>query len=104
MGDKLTVNYVLNVVSTGANAETKKDFSFSTDSDNLIKGWYVAVLGGGGMGPMKKGGVRQVLIPPTLAYGNELGACNDAIGRGGLFCKIPPKSTLELIIDLKSIE
>jgi hypothetical protein len=48
----------------------------SFDLDNLIRGWQLAVPG------MKVGGIRRLLIPPSLAYG--------AAGSGS----VPPNSTL----------
>lgn len=103
-GNKLRVNYILNVLSTGVNVETEKEFSFDTSSERFLPGFLLSVLGKGGMAPMKEGGVRQVLIPPDLGYGDKVGACDSRQAKVGQYCKVPPKSTLELIIDLKSIQ
>jgi FKBP-type peptidyl-prolyl cis-trans isomerase len=55
--------------------------------DSLIRGWRDGLVG------MKVGGVRRLLIPPELAYG-EQGA-----GRG-----IPPNATLVFTIEVMKVE
>ena len=50
----------------------------------MIKGWEEGILG------MKKGGRRQLVIPPQAAYGSK-----------GMGSKVPPNSTL--IFDVEVI-
>jgi FKBP-type peptidyl-prolyl cis-trans isomerase FkpA len=61
-------------------------FSFILGSSQVIAGWYQGVPG------MKVGGVRRLVIPPSLAYGNS---------RNG---PIPPNSTLVFEITLVSVQ
>jgi FKBP-type peptidyl-prolyl cis-trans isomerase len=53
----------------------------------VIEGWDEAVRG------MKVGGIRDVVIPPHLAYGS-----------GGLGKKVPPNTHLLTEIELLSID
>jgi peptidylprolyl isomerase len=52
---------------------------------NLIRGWSEGMVG------MRVGGRRELIIPPSLAYGKA--------GRQG----IPPNSTLVFVVDLLSV-
>ncbi|OGL30947.1 peptidylprolyl isomerase [Candidatus Saccharibacteria bacterium RIFCSPHIGHO2_12_FULL_41_12] len=66
-GGKVTAHY------TGAIASTGKIFQSSLDSgqpftaslDGVIKGWQQGIPG------MKAGGKRRVIIPASLAYGDQ---------------------------------
>lgn len=60
-------------------------FSFTIGAGQVIRGWDEGVVG------MKVGGVRRLVIPPSLAYG---------AGRRG---PIPPNSTLVFDITLESV-
>lgn len=56
--------------------------SFVIDSGSVIKGWEEGIKG------MKVGGVRELIVPPALGYGDE--------DQGA----IPPNSTLHFEIEL----
>ena len=40
-------------------------FSFTVGQDNVISGWHLGIPG------MRVGGVRQLVLPPSLAYGSQ---------------------------------
>jgi FKBP-type peptidyl-prolyl cis-trans isomerase len=87
-GDLITVHYI-GTLQNGQqfdNSYTKgQPFSFTVGEGKVIKGWDEGVLG------MKTGGQRVLIIPPTLAYGeNPVGP-------------IPPNSTLVFSVELVSI-
>jgi FKBP-type peptidyl-prolyl cis-trans isomerase len=63
----------------------KTPFSFTLGAGQVIKGWDQGVVG------MKVGGARELVIPPSLAYGST---------RSGV---IPPNATLLFDITLVSI-
>jgi FKBP-type peptidyl-prolyl cis-trans isomerase FkpA len=94
-GKTLTVNY------TGwfydSTAADKKGLQFTTSSlsgpvvfvagaDSVIKGWEQGVIG------MKEGGVRRLVIPPSLAYGPNR------------YSAIPGNSTLVFDLELLKVE
>lgn len=62
--------------------------SFSTPLSKVIPGWQQGLAG------MKVGGIRKLVIPPALGYGNE--------GAGG--GEIPPNSTLIFEIELLDVK
>lgn len=64
----------------------RQAFTFTIGSGQVIKGWDRGIIG------MKVGGVRQLVIPPSLAYGDS---------RSGA---IPPNATLIFEIELLSIQ
>jgi FKBP-type peptidyl-prolyl cis-trans isomerase len=85
-GDMVTVNYKGWLDNGTVFDSTKKPgagpFSFNVGSGQVIKGWDEGLQG------MKKGGVRQLVIPSELGYGSDdMGA-------------IPPNSTLHFEIEL----
>ena len=61
-------------------------FKFTLGAGKVIAGWDQGIVG------MKVGGRRQLIIPPSLAYG--------AAGSGSA---IPPNSVLVFTVDLASI-
>jgi len=63
-------------------------FGFTLGEGRVIKGWEVGLVG------MQVGGLRRLVIPPELAYGNR------EIGRG----LIPPNSTLVFEVELLGVE
>lgn len=63
-------------------------FGFTLGEGRVIKGWEVGLVG------MQVGGLRRLVIPPELAYGDR------EIGRG----LIPPNSTLVFEVELLGVE
>ena len=86
-GDELTVQYVGVTFSTGdqfdASWDSGQPFSFQLGNHDVIAGWDRGLKG------MRKGGRRELTIPPGLAYGAE--GSPPAIG---------PNETLVFVIDL----
>ena len=70
-----------------SNAGTGKGFKFTIGEGKVIKGWDVGVVG------MKKGGRRELTVPPHLAYGS-----------GGSPPKIPPYATLIFEVEVMRIK
>jgi FKBP-type peptidyl-prolyl cis-trans isomerase len=68
--------------------DRKQPFSFPLGGGHVIKGWEQGVPG------MKVGGLRQLVIPPSLGYGGR------NIDNG----LIPPFSTLVFEIELLAVE
>ncbi|HEX7798140.1 MAG TPA: FKBP-type peptidyl-prolyl cis-trans isomerase [Vicinamibacterales bacterium] len=91
-GRVVTVHYTLWLYSTtasdhrGSRIESSHDlgqpFSFTLGAGQVIRGWDQGVPG------MKVGGVRTLIIPPSLGYGNQANG------------KIPPNSTLIFDVEL----
>jgi hypothetical protein len=59
------------------------------ETTQVLKGFDVAILGDGVMPPIKAGGVRTVVLPPALAFGEAGDGC--LYGLEGS-CRIPPNS------------
>ena len=90
-GDDVTVQYVGVSYSTGEQFDASWDngqpFQFQLGAQKVIPGWDRGVAG------MKKGGRRQLVIPPDLAYGAQ-----------GQPPVIAPNETLVFVIDLLSVD
>lgn len=90
-GDTVTVNYVGSLTDgTVFDASSKhgtQGFTFTLGAGQVIKGWDQGIVG------MKVGGKRELVIPPSLAYGDQ------AIGN-----VIPANSTLVFEVDLLSVK
>ncbi len=89
-GKKVTVHYT-GTLENGTKFDSSKDrgtpFPFILGSGMVIAGWEKGVIG------MKEGGVRKLVIPSHLAYGER--------SVGGV---IPPNSTLVFEIELLKVE
>ncbi|MDE1919449.1 MAG: FKBP-type peptidyl-prolyl cis-trans isomerase [Patescibacteria group bacterium] len=90
-GDSVTVNYVGSltngtVFDASANHGTT-GFTFNLGAGQVIKGWDQGIVG------MKEGGKRKLVIPASLAYGNQ------AVGN-----IIPANSTLIFEVELLKVQ
>ena len=64
----------------------------------VISGWDLTILGAQAMPPMRVGGLRTVMLPPSLAYGSRGAGC-----RPNGACVIPPDSGLTFVIGLTNV-
>ncbi len=91
-GDTLDVNYVGALFSNDKVFDSSwkdtpgQSFAFTLGNGSVIKGWDQGLQG------MKVGGRRELIIPPSLAYGNS--------GSGST---IPPNASLIFIVDLLKV-
>jgi FKBP-type peptidyl-prolyl cis-trans isomerase len=85
----ITIHYTI-TLTDGTKIESTHDLGqplrVSLGQNSLIKGFEEGVIG------MKVGGLRRIIIPPALAYGNQ------AIG------SIPANSTLIFEVELLAVE
>ena len=90
-GDTIIVHYTGWLEKGGQKFDSSRDrkvpFKVRIGLGHLIKGWEEGVI------TMKVGGVRKLIIPPSLGYGDRR--------VGGL---IPPGSTLVFEVELLGIE
>jgi peptidylprolyl isomerase len=90
-GDELAVNYVGALYQNGKvfDASWKdtpgKAFTFTLGAGTVITGWTQGLAG------MKVGGRRELIIPPSLAYGDTASGT------------IPKDSTLIFVVDLLKV-
>ncbi|GEM_PF-458749 len=86
-GDTVTVHYI-GTLSDGTQFDSshKRDaMSFTLGQGRVIKGWDQGIVG------MKVGGLRKLVIPPELAYGQR------SMG------KIPANATLAFTVELMDV-
>jgi FKBP-type peptidyl-prolyl cis-trans isomerase len=92
-GDSVTVNYVgslTNGIVFDASAnhpQTANGFTFTLGAGQVIQGWDQGIV------DMKVGGKRKLVIPASLAYGNQ------AVGN-----IIPANSTLIFEVELLKVQ
>jgi peptidylprolyl isomerase len=88
-GDNVTVQYVLATYSSGKVVQSSwasQPFTFELGAGKVIPGWDKGVVG------MKVGGRRELIIPPSLGYGDQ------SPGPG-----IASNDTLVFVIDLLKV-
>ncbi len=89
-GDKVTVQYVGVSYKNGKEFDSSwsrnEPFSFTLGAGEVIPGWDQGVEG------MRVGGRRELIIPPSLAY-----------GEAGAPPAIAPNETLVFVIDLLEV-
>lgn len=94
-GNRLTVNYVgwLYDVNAPQNRGFQFDtsigrgpFPFTLGAGQVIRGWDQGIVG------MQVGGIRRLVLPPSLGYGSQ--------GSGS----IPPNATLIFEVELLTIQ
>ena len=87
-GKAISVNYVL-ALSDGTVLQNSKDFgapfTFVLGAGQVIQGWEKGFMG------MKVGGVRTIVVPPSLGYGTQ------QVG------PIPANSTLVFTVELLDV-
>ena len=89
----MTVNYVGALTNgtvfdaSASHTETANGFTFTLGAGQVIKGWDEGIVG------MKEGGKRKLLIPASLAYGNQ--------AVGGV---IPANSALVFEVELLKVQ
>lgn len=92
LGNTLTVNYSgwlydpTKPDSKGLPFDSANSFAFALGTGQVIQGWDQGLIG------MNVGGIRRLLIPPSMAYGAD---------RNG---KIPPNAALVFDIQLLSVQ
>ncbi|HEY1277812.1 MAG TPA: FKBP-type peptidyl-prolyl cis-trans isomerase [Thermoleophilaceae bacterium] len=89
-GDTVSIQYVDVSFATGEEVDASWDrghpFTFTLGKDKVIKGWEKGIKG------MRKGGRRELVIPPEQAYGAQ-----------GSPPEIGPNETLIFVVDLVDI-
>ena len=95
-GRTITVNYVGVLYKNGKQFDSSwqrnQPLTTSLANGSVIAGWVQGIAGGTGIAPMRVGGRRELIIPPSLGY-----------GKTGSPPTIPPNSTLIFVVDLLSV-
>jgi FKBP-type peptidyl-prolyl cis-trans isomerase FkpA len=89
-GNLVTVNYI-GTLTDGTKFDSSFDhgqpFQFTLGTGQVIPGWDQGIVG------MKVGGIRHLVIPPSLAYGAR-----------GVPPAIPPNATLVFDVELLKVQ
>lgn len=89
-GDEVSMDYIGYVYKSRemfeANWEGGEPFTFTLGAGEVIAGWDEGIKG------MKVGGERELIIPPSLAYGSQ-----------GVYPNIAPNSTLVFLVKLVAV-
>jgi peptidylprolyl isomerase len=89
-GERVSVHYkgtLLDGTKFDSSYDRGKPFEFVLGQNQVIQGWEKGVLG------MKVGGKRKLVIPPSLAYGEQ-----------GIPGAIPPSATLVFEVELLDVQ
>ena len=91
-GETRRFKYVGSLQEGGPAFDSSLAATFEVGTGKLIRGWDEGVVGSAGGGPpaMRAGGLRRLVVPPELGYGER--------GAGGGV--IPPNSTLFFSVEL----
>lgn len=76
-GAQVTIDYIMSRqggYKIHSTLQSGVPFVWKLGDGSVIAGLEQAVLGGGGMPPMKIGGARRVVVPQTMGYGTQTGA------------------------------
>ena len=90
-GDMVTVHYKLYLDGNKKvqdSRERKQPLRFLLGSAMMVKGWDMGLEGA------RVGGVRRIVVPPSLGYGS----------RGSEDGKIPPNATLTFEVEVLKVE
>ena len=87
----MRAHYTGRLASNGAVFDSSRERGrpLTFKANQVIRGWGEGVFGGEGVPAMKAGGVRRLVVPPGLGYGDR--------GAGGV---IPPGATLVFDVEL----
>ena len=91
-GSDVTVGYKGKLESfDGMVFDSASKFTFTLGAGDVIKGWDRGILG------MRVGGVRTLVVPPKMGYGQK--------GSGGKSdpLRIPPGATLYFVVTLRAV-
>jgi FKBP-type peptidyl-prolyl cis-trans isomerase len=86
-GDVLILSYTATVDGGGLQETQGKLYAFVMGEHAVVRAWDEGLAG------MKAGGVRELVSPPSFAYGSQ-----------GLPPRIPPNATMKFVVNLVSLQ